>query len=80
MLIDKIKSNFLFIFLSILYFPLFKYYIYLNNNKKKVVSKTLKYIQERLKDGNFARVHKSYLVNVNKQDIKYYLVNTSDFI
>ena len=33
MLIDKIKSNFLFIFLSILYFPLFKYYIYLNNNK-----------------------------------------------
>lgn len=44
--------------------------IYLNNNKKKLVSKTLKYIEERLKDGNFARVHKSYLVNVNKV-VKY---------
>jgi len=44
--------------------------IYLNNNKKKLVSKTLKYIEERLKDGNFARVHKSYLVNVNEV-VKY---------
>ncbi len=44
--------------------------IYLNNNKKKLVSKTLKYIEESLKDGNFARVHKSYLVNVN-EIIKY---------
>ena len=44
--------------------------IYLNNNKKKLVSKTLKYIEESLKDGNFARVHKSYLVNVNEV-VKY---------
>lgn len=44
--------------------------IYLSNNKKKLVSKTLKYIEERLKDGNFARVHKSYLVNVNEV-VKY---------
>ncbi|WP_431158875.1 LytR/AlgR family response regulator transcription factor [Winogradskyella poriferorum] len=44
--------------------------IYLNNNKKKLVSKTLKYIEECLKDGNFARVHKSYLVNVNEV-VKY---------
>ncbi|RNC84290.1 MAG: DNA-binding response regulator [Winogradskyella sp.] len=44
--------------------------IYLNNNKKKLVSKTLKYIQESLKDANFARVHKSYLVNVNEV-VKY---------
>ncbi|MCA0154077.1 LytR/AlgR family response regulator transcription factor [Winogradskyella vincentii] len=44
--------------------------IYLNNNKKKLVSKTLKYIEESLKDGNFARVHKSYLVNVN-EIVKY---------
>lgn len=44
--------------------------IYLNNNKKKLVSKTLKYIEESLKDANFARVHKSYLVNVNEV-IKY---------
>ncbi|WP_299130852.1 LytTR family DNA-binding domain-containing protein [uncultured Winogradskyella sp.] len=44
--------------------------IYLNTNKKKLVSKTLKYIEECLKDANFARVHKSYLVNVNEV-VKY---------
>ncbi|WP_425077614.1 LytR/AlgR family response regulator transcription factor [Psychroserpens sp. S379A] len=40
--------------------------IYLNNNKKKLVSKTLKYFEEALNGSNFARVHKSYLVNVNE--------------
>ncbi len=40
--------------------------IYLNNNKKKLVSKTLKYFEEALTDSGFARVHKSYLVNVNE--------------
>jgi two-component system LytT family response regulator len=44
--------------------------IYLNDNKKKLVSKTLKYIEESLKDANFARVHKSYLVNVD-EIVKY---------
>ncbi|MBR9846706.1 MAG: response regulator transcription factor [Algicola sp.] len=40
--------------------------IYLNNNKKKLVSKTLKYFEEGLSGSSFARVHKSYLVNVNE--------------
>jgi len=44
--------------------------IYLNNNKKKLVSKTLKYFEEALTASGFARVHKSYLVNVN-EIIKY---------
>jgi len=44
--------------------------IYLKTNKKKVVSKTLKYFEDILIDGNFARVHKSYLVNVNEV-VKY---------
>lgn len=44
--------------------------IYLNNNKKKIVSKTLKYFEDALNDSSFARVHKSYLVNV-KEVIKY---------
>ncbi len=44
--------------------------IYLNNNKKKLVSKTLKYIEEALSKSNFVRVHKSYLVNVN-EIVKY---------
>lgn len=38
--------------------------IYLTN-KKKLVSKTLKYFEEMLAESGFARVHKSYLINVN---------------
>jgi len=34
-------------------------------NKKKLVSKTLKYFEEALSENGFARVHKSYLVNIN---------------
>lgn len=44
--------------------------IYLNTNKKKIVSKTLKYFEEALTNSGFARVHKSYLVNVNEV-VKY---------
>ncbi len=44
--------------------------IYLKENKKKLVSKTLKYIEESLTGNNFVRVHKSYLVNVN-EIVKY---------
>ena len=40
--------------------------IYLNTNKKKLVSKTLKYFEDALTENSFARVHKSYLVNVNE--------------
>ena len=35
-------------------------------HKKYLVSKTLKYFEEALKDFPFARIHKSYLVNVNE--------------
>ncbi len=35
-------------------------------NTKKLVSKTLKYFEDALKENSFARVHKSYLVNVNE--------------
>ena len=40
--------------------------IFLNNNRKKLVSKTLKYFEDALSDSGFARIHKSYLVNVNE--------------
>ena len=33
---------------------------------KRLVSKTLKYFEESLSENGFARVHKSYLVNVNE--------------
>lgn len=44
--------------------------IYLNSNKKKLVSKTLKHIEAILHKANFARIHKSYLVNVDEV-VKY---------
>lgn len=44
--------------------------IYLNDSKKRVVSKTLKYFEEALSNASFARVHKSFLVNVNEV-VKY---------
>jgi two-component system LytT family response regulator len=40
------------------------------DNKRILVSKTLKYFEEALADFPFARIHKSYLVNVN-QVVKY---------
>ncbi|MBT8297840.1 MAG: LytTR family DNA-binding domain-containing protein [Maribacter sp.] len=43
--------------------------IYLEN-KKFVVSKTLKYFEEALAEFSFARIHKSFLVNVNEV-VKY---------
>lgn len=39
-------------------------------NKKILVSKTLKYFEDTLSDFAFARIHKSYLVNVNEV-VKY---------
>jgi len=40
--------------------------LYLISGKKKLISKTLKYFEEALVSSGFARVHKSYLVNVNE--------------
>lgn len=40
-------------------------HIFLKNERKKLVSKTLKYFEEALKKNSFVRIHKSYLVNVN---------------
>ena len=34
-------------------------------DRKKLVSKTLKYFEIALSEYSFARIHKSYLVNVN---------------
>ena len=44
--------------------------IYLKNNKRKLISKTLKYFEEALAETHFVRVHKSYLVNINEV-VKY---------
>ena len=40
--------------------------LYLTNNKRKVISITLKYFEDLLSENGFARVHKSYLVNINE--------------
>ncbi len=39
--------------------------LFLIDNQKKLVSKTLKYFDDALHDNGFARIHKSYLVNIN---------------
>ena len=39
--------------------------LFLKNNQKKLVSKTLKYFEDILKESGFARIHKSFLVNVS---------------
>lgn len=40
--------------------------IFLKNKQKLIVSRTLKDIEETLEDYSFARIHHSYLVNVNE--------------
>ena len=40
-------------------------YIYLNNHRKKLVSKTLADLEEMLRDKGFFRCHRSYLVNAD---------------
>jgi two-component system LytT family response regulator len=39
--------------------------LFLQNETKKLVSKTLKYFEDSLKAHNFCRIHKSFLVNIN---------------
>lgn len=39
--------------------------LFLQDGSKKLISKTLKYFEDALTDKGFARIHKSYLVNVN---------------
>lgn len=39
--------------------------IHLIGNKKIIIAKTLKYVQEIIGSNNFIRTHKSYLVNLN---------------
>ena len=40
-------------------------HLFLQDNSKKLVSKTLKYFEDALQNNGFARIHKSYLVNIN---------------
>jgi two-component system LytT family response regulator len=40
--------------------------LHLKNNKKIVVSSTLKVIEELLEDHSFVRIHRSYLVNLKE--------------
>jgi len=39
--------------------------LFLENKREKLVSKTLKYFEDVLNENGFARIHKSYLVNIN---------------
>lgn len=39
--------------------------VYLNNNRKELSSRTLQIFEERLKDYNFYRLSRSYIVNTS---------------
>ena len=54
--------------ISLIFYIIYKLNLsifYSFENTKKLVSKTLKHFQESLEEYTFARIHKSYLVNVN---------------
>jgi len=40
-------------------------HIFLDNGNQKLVSKTLAFIEKKLADLSFVRIHKSYLININ---------------
>jgi two-component system, LytTR family, response regulator len=53
--------------------------VYLDDNSKILVTKTLKELDELLKTKNFCRVHKSHLINLDKiekykSDNGYYVI------
>ena len=45
--------------------------IYLSNGEERLVSKTLKYLEERLPSSSFIRIHNSYIIHL--QHLKKYL-------
>ena len=47
--------------------------VFLSNGQERVISKTLKYIEERLPASSFVRIHHSYLINL--LHLKKYLRN-----
>ncbi len=52
---------------QILYLKAYDNYCYIyTNHKKYLVPKTLKYIVKNLSDKNFIKVHRSYVININK--------------
>lgn len=40
-------------------------HIHLNDGNSKLISKTLKFLEQKLSENGFLRVHKSYLINLN---------------
>lgn len=40
-------------------------YVYLKDGSNKLISKTLRFLEEKLENNGFLRAHKSYLINLN---------------
>jgi len=52
---------------DIFYFEAYDFYCFAHTpSGKTLVSKTLKYVEENLNDSTFLRVHRSYIVNINR--------------
>ena len=57
---------------DILCFEASDFYCYAHTLDKKIlISKTLKYVEENLNDSSFIRVHRSFIINIKKIDALY---------
>ncbi len=57
---------------DILFFEASDFYCFAHTiNKKTLISKTLKYVEENLNDSSFIRVHRSFIINIKKIDALY---------
>jgi DNA-binding LytR/AlgR family response regulator len=57
---------------DILFFEASDFYCFAHTRDKKVlISKTLKYVEENLNDNSFIRVHRSFIINIQKIDALY---------
>ncbi len=57
---------------DILFFEASDFYCFAHTKEKKIlISKTLKYVEEHLNDTTFIRVHRSYIINIKKIDKLY---------
>lgn len=57
---------------DILFFEASDFYCYAHTQEKKtLISRTLKYVETNINDSSFLRVHRSYIINIKKIDALY---------
>lgn len=57
---------------DILFFEASDFYCFAHTaDKKTLISKTLKYVEENINDNSFIRIHRSFIINIKKIDALY---------